>query len=178
MALASLGQNNKVDIFYPSVSGSFVFSQLLSSGWLSFGKLRTGYAVVGQVTSTYQTQLSYTFAGSTFNGYPSGLILNSSVPNSALKPSRAIELEIGTELGLFQNRINLDLTWYNKKPTNEILEAPASIGSGYGGSVLNIGELQNKGFEALNVNPVNFKAASAAVPGGDNLMGCFWWDSK
>lgn len=52
-------------------------------------------------------------------------------------------------MGLFQNRINLDLTWYNKKSTNEILEAPASIGSGYGGAVLNIGELQNIGFEAL-----------------------------
>ncbi|MEO8819298.1 MAG: SusC/RagA family TonB-linked outer membrane protein [Ginsengibacter sp.] len=147
--LASPGENNKVDIFYPSVSGSFVFSQLLPSDWLSFGKLRAGYAVVGQATSPYQTQLSYTFAGSTFNGYPSGLILNSSVPNSTLKPSRATELEIGTELGLFQNRISLDLTWYNKKSTNEILEAPASIASGYGGAVLNIGELQNKGFEAL-----------------------------
>jgi TonB-linked SusC/RagA family outer membrane protein len=147
--LASPGQNNKVDVFYPSVSGSFVFSQLLSNNWLSFGKLRAGYAVVGQATSPYQTQLSYTFAGSTFNGYPLGLILNSSVPNSALKPSKATELEIGTELSFYQNRLSLDLTWYNKKSTNEILEAPASIASGYGGAVLNIGELQNKGFEAL-----------------------------
>ncbi len=147
--LASPGQNNKVDVFYPSVSGSFVFSQLLSNNWLSFGKLRAGYAVVGQATSPYQTQLSYTFAGSTFNGYPLGLILNSSVPNSALMPSKATELEIGTELSFYQNRLSLDLTWYNKKSTNEILEAPASIASGYGGAVLNIGELQNKGFEAL-----------------------------
>lgn len=147
--LASPGQNNKVNVFYPSISGSFVFSQFLSNNWLSFGKLRAGYAVVGQATSPYQTQLSYTFAGSTFNGNPLGLILNSSVPNSALAPSKATELEIGTELSFYQNRLSLDLTWYNKKSTNEILEAPASIASGYGGAVLNIGELQNKGFEAL-----------------------------
>jgi hypothetical protein len=93
--------------------------------------------------------LSYTFAGTTFNGNPQGLILNSNVPNSALEPSKAKELEIGTELSLFQNRLSLDLTWYNKKSSNEIVSAPASITSGYGGAVLNIGELQNKGFEAL-----------------------------
>ena len=147
--LASPGKNNKVDVFYPSVSGSFVFSQLLSNDWLSFGKLRAGYAVVGQATSPYQTQLSYTFAGTTFNGNPQGLILNSNVPNSALEPSKAKELEIGTELSLFQNRLSLDLTWYNKNSSNEILNAPASITSGYGGAVLNIGELQNRGIEAL-----------------------------
>ncbi len=147
--LASPGQNNKVDVFYPSISGSFVFSHFISNNWLSFGKLRAGYAVVGQATSPYQTQLNYTFAGSTFNGSPQGLISNSNVPNSSLEPSKAKELEIGTELSFFKNRLGLDITWYNKRSTNEILSAPASIASGYGGAVLNIGELQNKGLEAL-----------------------------
>jgi TonB-linked SusC/RagA family outer membrane protein len=147
--LASPGNNNKIDVFYPSVSGSFVFSQFMSNDWLSFGKLRAGYAVVGQATSPYQTQLNYTFAGTTFNGSPQGLIANSDVPNSNLKPSKAKELEIGTELSFFKNRLGFDITWYNKKSTNEILSAPASITSGYGGAILNIGELQNKGLEAL-----------------------------
>lgn len=147
--LASPGKNNKVDVFYPSVSGSFVFSHFISNDWLSFGKLRAGYAVVGQATSPYQTQLNYTFAGSTFNGSPQGLISNANVPNSSLEPSKAKELEIGTELSFFKNRLGLDITWYNKRSTNEILSAPASIASGYGGAVLNIGELQNKGLEAL-----------------------------
>ena len=147
--LSTPGRNNKVDVFYPSASGSFVFSEFLKNNWLSFGKLRAGYAEVGQATSPYQTQLSYSFSGATFNGLPRGIILNTAVPNSSLKPSKAKELEIGTELRFLKNRLNVDLTWYNKKSSNEILQAPASIASGYGGAVLNIGELQNKGWEAL-----------------------------
>jgi TonB-linked SusC/RagA family outer membrane protein len=147
--LATPGKDNKVDVFYPSVSGSFVFSEFIKNDWLSFGKLRAGYAIVGQATSPYQTQLSYSFAGATYNGLPRGIILNTAVPNSSLEPSKAKELEIGTELRFFKNRLSFDVTWYSKKSTNEILQAPASISSGYGGAVLNIGELQNKGVEVL-----------------------------
>lgn len=147
--LATPGKDNKVNVFYPSVSGSFVFSELFKAPWLSFGKLRAGYAIVGQATDPYQTQLSYTFAAASFNGHPVGNILNTSVPNSALKASKAKELEVGTELRFFQNRLSFDLTWYDKKSFDEIVRAPTSIASGYGGAVLNIGELQNKGFEAL-----------------------------
>jgi TonB-linked SusC/RagA family outer membrane protein len=147
--LATPGKNNTVHIFYPSVSGSFIFSELWRVPWLSYGKVRAGYAVVGQATSPYQTQLSYTFAGTTFNGYPQGLILNSSVPNSSLVPSKAKELEIGTELAFLDSRLSVDLTWYDKRSSGEILPAPASVASGYGGAVLNVGELQNRGFELL-----------------------------
>src|SRR5690606_38475958 len=50
---------------------------------------------------------------------------------------------------MFQNKVGLDLTWYNKNSRDEIIFAPASISSGYTGAVLNIGELRNRGFEAL-----------------------------
>jgi TonB-linked SusC/RagA family outer membrane protein len=147
--LATPVKNNKLNIFYPSVSGSFVFTEFLKNDWLNFGRIRVGYAEVGQATTPYQTQLSYSFAAATFNGHPQGTILNTSVPNASLVPSLAKELEIGTELRFFHERLNLDVAWYNKKSTDEILQAPASIASGYGGAVLNIGELRNKGFEFL-----------------------------
>ncbi|MGY4537178.1 TonB-linked SusC/RagA family outer membrane protein [Mucilaginibacter sp. UYNi724] len=147
-SLATPGVDNKLSIFYPSVSGSFVFSELVKPTWLSMGKLRAGYAKVGNATGPFQTQLSYTL-GATLNGLPLGSIANSSVPNSQLKPSDATELEIGTELSLFNNRISIDAAWYNKQSHNEIVPAPASATSGYDGAILNIGKLQNKGFEAL-----------------------------
>jgi hypothetical protein len=78
-----------------------------------------------------------------------GNITNTSVPNNALRPSNASELEIGAEMKFFGSRLSLDLAWYNKKSKNEILTAPASISSGYTGAVLNIGELENKGVELL-----------------------------
>jgi TonB-linked SusC/RagA family outer membrane protein len=147
--LATPGKDNKLNALYPSVSGSFVFTDLVKATWLSFGKLRAGYAVVGQATIPYQTQLSYTFNSATLGGLPLGTISNTSVPNSSLMASEAKEFEIGTELHFMQNRLSLDLTYYDKKSSNEILPAPASISSGYVGAVLNIGELQNKGLEVL-----------------------------
>jgi TonB-linked SusC/RagA family outer membrane protein len=159
--LATPGKNNKLNILYPSVSGSFVFSELWKPEFLNFGKLRAGYAVVGQATSPYNTQLSYTFNSATLNGSPIGQISNTSVPNSTLVGSKAKEFEVGTELRFLQNRLSLDLTYYDKKSNNEIVSAPASITSGYTGAILNIGQLQNKGFEALvTANIVKTKSFS------------------
>jgi TonB-linked SusC/RagA family outer membrane protein len=150
--LATPGTNNPLDKPYASVNGSFVFSELWHPEWLSFGKLRAGYANVGQATMPFQTQLAYGFNGNINSGgvsYPLGVISNLNIPNSSLVASIASELEIGTELRFLKDRLSLDVTWYNKNSKQEILPAPASVASGYGGAILNIGQLQNKGVEAL-----------------------------
>jgi len=147
--LATPGKNNKLNVLYPSVSGSFVFSQVWRPDWLDFGKVRAGYAVVGQATVPYQTQLSYALYSQSLNGRALGSISNTSIPNSTLQASKANELEVGTEMRLFHGLLNVDVTWYSKKSKNEIVAAPASIASGYTAAILNIGELQNKGVEAL-----------------------------
>lgn len=147
--LATPGFDNKLNSVYPAVSGSFIFSEYFKPTWLSFGKLRAGFAQVGQATDPYQTLLTYNFRSETLNGQPLGTISNDNIPNSSLKASTATELEIGTELRLFNDRVNLDLTWYNKKSKNEISFITTPSSSGYNGAVLNAGEMQNKGFEAL-----------------------------
>ncbi len=147
--LATLGRDNELGVFYPSLSASFVFSEFLNAPFMSFGKLRAGYARVGQATLPYQTALAYSLMSPTLNGLPLGTITNANIPNSTLRPSEAREFEVGTELRFFSNRLSLDLTYYDKKSTDEIVFAPASTTSGYSGAVLNIGEMQNKGFEAL-----------------------------
>lgn len=147
--LATPGKNNALNSLYPSVNGSFVFSELLKKDWLSFGKLRAGFAQVGQATDPYQTQLGYGFNNASFNNKQLGVISNPFVPNETLVSSLASEFEIGTEIRMLDSRLNIDFTWYNKKSKNEIVQAPASIASGYGGAILNIGELRNRGVEAL-----------------------------
>jgi outer membrane receptor protein involved in Fe transport len=146
---STLAPNSNLDVFYPSLSGSFVFSELMNNNWLSFGKLRAGYAIVGQGTLPYQTRLFYNVSSATINGKPLGNIINSSIPSSTLMPSTASELEFGTELRVFKNRLSLDLAWYSKKSKDEIIQAPISIGTGYSSVILNIGEVQNKGVELL-----------------------------
>jgi len=154
--LATPGKDNKLSKFYPAVSGSFIFSELWHPTWLSNGKLRAGYAGVGQATTPFQTQLSYSLSSATLNGLPLGSIANPAVPNNSLIASYASEFEIGAELGFFNNRLSFDMAWYHKKSKDEIVLAPASASSGYNAAVLNIGKLQNKGFELL-INGSPFK---------------------
>jgi TonB-linked SusC/RagA family outer membrane protein len=146
---STLAPSDDLDVFYPSVNTSFVFTEFYHPSWLNFGKLRVGWANVGGATRPYQTLLNYGLFPVQLNGLPLGNITNSSIPNSKLKPSSASEIEIGTELRLFDNRVGVDIAWYTKKSKNEIFESPASNTSGYTGVVLNIGELENKGIEFL-----------------------------
>lgn len=155
---SSASPNNKLNIVYPSLSGSFVFTEFWKPTWLDFGKIRAGYANVGGDTRPYQTLLNYGLSSTQLHGMPLGIITNSSTPNDQLKASDATELEIGTEIHTLHNRLNFDITWYNKLSKNEIVPAPASITSGYVGAVLNIGEIRNKGVEFLVTGiPVKLK---------------------
>lgn len=140
----------KTNYFYPSINGSFVFSELLHWSWMDLGKLRVGYADVGgEADAAYQTLLGYNNIGN-LNGHPIGNISNGgTVPNAQLEPSSAKEFEIGTELDFFKNRLHFDIAYYNKKESKEVLPAVTSETSGYNAVLLNSGTIQNKGIEFL-----------------------------
>ena len=140
----------KTNYFYPSVSGSFVFSELIHIPGMDMGKLRIGYADVGgEADAPYQTLLGYNNIGN-LNGFPIGNISNGgTVPNAALEPSSAKEFEVGTELTFFVNRLHFDVAYYNKKESREVIPAVTSGTSGYNAVLLNSGTIQNKGIEFL-----------------------------
>ncbi|RZK46930.1 MAG: TonB-dependent receptor, partial [Pedobacter sp.] len=147
---STLAPSPDLDVFYPSVNASFVFTEFVKPSWLNYGKLRAGWANVGGgANEPYQTLLNYNLFPVQLNGLPLGTITNQAIPNKNLRPSEASEIEIGTELGLFNNKLTVDFAWYNKKSKKEIVQSPASITSGYTGVFLNLGELENKGFELL-----------------------------
>jgi TonB-linked SusC/RagA family outer membrane protein len=146
-------------ILYPSVSGSFVFSQAMKSmpSWLSFGKLRAAYAEVGSDTDVgpYSNSLFYGINGNLFAGQPVGGSSGTSVPNANLKPMRTSEQEIGLELKLFKNRLNIDAAVYKKLTVDQIVQAQISDASGFQTSLINSGKSQNKGVEMLvNIVPI------------------------
>jgi TonB-linked SusC/RagA family outer membrane protein len=140
-------------ILYPAVTSSFVFSQAFPGlpAWLSFGKLRAGYAEVGSDTDVapYSQDLFYRVEGQLFNGRPVGVINTATVPNANLRPMRVSEWETGLELRFLQNRIGLDVTYYNKLTSDQILQAQISDASGYQRQLINVGESRNKGVEML-----------------------------
>ncbi|MEJ0105148.1 MAG: SusC/RagA family TonB-linked outer membrane protein [Bacteroidota bacterium] len=140
----------KTNYFYPSISAGFVFSDLLHIPGMDMGKLRVAYADVGgEADAPYQTLLGYNNIGN-LNGYPIGNISNGgTVPNANLKPSSAKEFEVGTDLTFLNSRLHIDISYYNKKESREVIPAVTSGTSGYNAVLLNSGTIQNKGIELL-----------------------------
>lgn len=143
----------KEDGFYPSVTGSFVFSNALKADWLSFGKIRAGWSSIAQGAAPYITGTFTTF-GSPFNGSPQYSNPNaSSDPN--LTPELKVTKEIGIEARFFKNRVGFDVTYYDAKSTDFIIQVPLDPSTGYLFKTINGGEMSNKGIEAMvNVVPI------------------------
>ncbi|HEX2607002.1 MAG TPA: hypothetical protein VHK91_06465, partial [Flavisolibacter sp.] len=141
---------------YPSVNASYVFSEHLKTNWLSFGKVRVGYSQVGSDGDPFKTALYYATSGA-ISSQPIGN-LGTEIPNKALEPLQIHEFEVGTQLALFKNRINIDVAWYKKQTLNDIVQGTVSITSGYQTALLNIGKIENKGIElSLGGTPFSTK---------------------
>ncbi|HMP91499.1 MAG TPA: TonB-dependent receptor, partial [Phnomibacter sp.] len=141
-------QNNSV--FYPSVSGSFIFSELMAKNkWLTYGKLRASWARTGsaQGVGFAEGLLSYGIAQNNFNGQVTAGINGNTSPNPNLKPFTVNEKEIGLEVKLFNNRLGIDIAAFDKVTTGQVLNVTLSNTSGYTGSKENLGSLKNSGIE-------------------------------
>ena len=165
---------NSRSYFYPSVSTSFVFSDLLSKtgkfDWLSFGKLRASYAQVGSDLGPYNLDFQYTPVSTVFlqyvgnyNAFPLGSITTAfrgpgTFPNANLVPQKQNSYEVGTELKFLKNRIGLDFNYYNTITDNQLIAIGVAPSTGYSFKLLNAGSIKNTGIEvALNLVPVKIK---------------------
>jgi len=140
--------------YYPSVSASFLFSNLMgNTTWMDLGKLRIGYAEVGNdapfasVDDIYRQFVSFG---------PAPLFSLPNIKNNPdLKPERTKSIEGGLELGLFKSRVRLDLSIYQENTVDQIIPVAISYGTGYSSKFLNAGEMENRGVEIqLAVTPV------------------------
>jgi TonB-linked SusC/RagA family outer membrane protein len=155
---SSLGPENW-SFFYPSVSGSFVFSDFLkipAKSVLSFGKIRASYAKVGKDTNPYALRSSFQTDG-IFNGLP---ILNyeNTFKNPDLKPEQTSSTELGLDLRFLNNRISLDATVYKSSTSNQIFDSQVPVETGFTNRIVNAGEIENKGIElTLNATAIKTK---------------------
>jgi hypothetical protein len=140
---------------YPSVSASFVFSELLPNvSWLNYGKLRASFASTGSsgVIQPYQGQLTYNLNANPYTVGTTPYTLatfTNTYQNPLVKPFGVVEKEIGLELRTLGSRLNFDIAVYQKDTKDQILNVPLSNTTGYTTQPLNLGKLQNKGIELL-----------------------------
>lgn len=146
--------------FYPSVNASFVFSELLHlPEFITYGKLRGSIAQVGNDAPPYALQsvfesatVSDGYANSQINfplnGIP-GFTQGDIIGNPNLRPEITTSFEAGLDLGLFNDRLGLEATWYSNESKDQILTVPIAASSGFTSQTLNAGSITNKGFELL-----------------------------
>ena len=143
--------------FYPSVSSSFIFTELLPSSFISYGKLRASWANVGSDTDPYQLAFNYTPVSQLFAQYSQGsqfpfngvlgFQIPLTIPNAQLKPQNQVSYEVGTDLRLLKDRVRLDFTYYNTKTSDQIIALAVPNSTGFSTRRINAGAIKNVGFE-------------------------------
>lgn len=160
-----IGGANNYSIFYPSANFAWSFYDEYKDSmpsWLSSGRFRASWAEVGNagIAGPYSTN----------NGYGGSTVLNQAgqtvpvvsqingyvQPNLDLKPQVKREIELGANLSFFKNLITLDFDVYKSNTFNQLLHTDGVPETGYSEYYLNVGNIQNEGFEMLlDVNPIN-----------------------
>ncbi len=154
--------------FYPSVSGSVHLSEFfeMPSQYVSFLKVRAAWARVGNDATPFTTQTTFEANRDIGTGALDGLnwpingVSSITVGNTQgsqdLQPEFTNEVEVGLDVGLWNDRINLSATWYKRNTTDLITNVTLPATSGFLGQIINAGEIENRGWElTLDATPVS-----------------------
>lgn len=131
--------------FYPSASLSFVYTELFKSSWFEYGKVRGGWAKVGNDTDPYRLETRPSPSASFGNS--AIYVMPNAINNPNLRPESVYSWEIGTEMRWFKNRFNWDFTYYNSVTKDNIFPVEQTPTTGYYERIANAGTLANSGVE-------------------------------
>ncbi|MEJ7913528.1 MAG: SusC/RagA family TonB-linked outer membrane protein, partial [Chitinophagaceae bacterium] len=160
------GKNERNQV-YSKLSGSYILSgeEFWKPEWWNLAKIRIAYGESGNLTGIGPYARFNNYSS---NSYITKTALNSStqLANVNVKPERQQELEFGTDLSFFKDRISLQFNYYIKNVKDLLISRFVAPTTGYSGLLDNIGELQNKGFEVvLNTVPYQSRDFSWNVTG-------------
>ena len=144
--------------FYYGVNTSAVLSEMMElPSAISFLKLRAGYGEVGGDADPYR--LTNVFNYLTPWGSTQRVTENNALSNRNLRPERAKSLELGADVRFFNNRLGVDLAYYNTNVEDQIFALDIPQSSGYASKIENAGKVNSYGFEvALNATPIASKS--------------------
>lgn len=143
---SSLPVQNR-SFLYSSASASASLTELFHLPKVfNNARVRASYASTGYDPNLGNYNLEAVYVPGTLNGTASN---SSTIPNPDLKPQRNNAIELGTQLAMFNNRLNLDLTVYHQATIDQIVTAPTDASVGYASMQTNIGEVDNKGIEVM-----------------------------
>lgn len=144
---------------YPSVSGSFIISELLPEmDWLSIWKLRGSWTSSKTPAGIYTINSVYSITNNAW-GTLSSATYPSTIRGVDVLPESASTFEVGTALNFYKNRASVDISYYSKKMFDFLRSTGISSASGYSANYINIDEeITRRGLEiSANVTPVKKK---------------------
>jgi TonB dependent receptor len=158
---SSFGTNFDL-IVYPKLSASYVISDepaaksFLNAARINSLKLRGAWGQAGRSPSAYSAPQTYTVDRVTLGTTTASAIRTSAYGNPDLKPEKGEEIELGFDAGVFQDRLGVDFTFYNKLTKDMLQSISVAPSSGFISSQLtNLGTVRNRGVElALFGSPV------------------------
>lgn len=194
----TLPEDNNSFLF-GTLNASWVFTEAFADAFkdsfISFGKFRVNYAVVGKDAPVYAITTPYiqgvygdgwtNGVSFPFNGQV-GFVKGDVLGNQNLTPEITKSWEVGLAMDFWNNRLGFDVTYYNSVGYDQIFSVPIATTSGYYRQVMNAGQISNKGIELLfNISPVvvdnfrwdltlnytkNTNNVDKLAPGVDNLF--------
>lgn len=139
--------------WYPALSGSWVISEepfFPQTNFLTNFRLRAAYGQSGLRPGPTDALQSFSGAVGVFANRDQPAIIINEIGNPDLRPERVTELEAGFESGFFDDRLGLEVTYFNKRSTDALVSRPLPPSAGASASRFeNIGEVRNSGLELL-----------------------------
>ncbi|GAB4250441.1 MAG: SusC/RagA family TonB-linked outer membrane protein [Saprospiraceae bacterium] len=170
---STLEKDNRT-LFYPSASLSFipteVFTDMTSGGVIDYLKIRVGYGTSAGYPNPYQTRNTLGLTTREFVTNSNAVINTNSVSDffarADLAPELHREAEIGIEGRFFRNRFGIDLSLYQKKSEDLIIELDLDPSTGFDLSTVNAAKITNKGIElGMDVTPIKTRNLSVTLNG-------------
>ena len=149
---SKFGRNNKY-AFFPSIGLAWIASEerfLKSLTWISNLKLHTSYGLTGNSEIGTYNSLARTSAGTLLlDEKRASYMYLSSLENPNLKWEKTGMWDVGFELGLLDNHLNFDISYYSKKTIDLLLDCPVPHSTGFRSQYKNIGSVRNTGLDMM-----------------------------
>ncbi|HVM88483.1 MAG TPA: SusC/RagA family TonB-linked outer membrane protein [Puia sp.] len=156
---STMNPNNN-SFVYPSANAAFIISDALTlPEIIRYAKLRAAWGIVGNYPPMYVANVAYNQGnlGDQGSGSPTQTTtVNTGLyGNASIKPEKKHEIEVGLETRLLNDRVNLDVTYYNDKIVDQLIYLSLAQSTGAGQILANVGTLQKTGYEfSLNLTPI------------------------
>ena len=169
---STLEEDNR-SVFYPSASMSFVptdaIASLQNNKILNYAKVRVGYGTSAGYPDPYQTRNTLSIRTNAFQNAAGTFNTNSvsnQLGNADLMPERHTELEFGVDMRMFDNRVGVDLSLYDKSSSDLIFPLDLDPATGFRETTVNIAEVTNRGVElGVTVTPIRGTDYSVSLNG-------------